>query len=170
MKRMLLCLLAGVLAGTLFAADTKKDETSGTADKKKTEKSESGEHKRPDMQTLTGMAEMLKQTLTLTDEQYKKVKDLAEKGQNELDAKSVELKKFVEPLEAERAKDAPDMAKVKDGMEKRAKMASEIEFLRFKFNVDCKPILTAEQVEKWKEMRKKLEERMKSAREKHKEK
>ncbi|MBI4976341.1 MAG: hypothetical protein HZC28_02605 [Spirochaetes bacterium] len=174
MKRALVCLFSFVFACMfVFAADVKKtnavadipDETKVT-EKKKPAREEGGEQKRPDMQSLTGMAEMLKKTLELTDEQYKKVKELAEKGQKELDVKGAELKKIIEAFDAERAKDTPDLGKVKDAIEKRAKSLGEMEFLRFKFNIDIKPLLKPEQIEKMKEMRKKMEEHMKSARDK----
>lgn len=167
MKRIILLAAAALFAGTYLTAGDKKSDAEVTDKKARSEREEG---KRPDMQTLTGMADMLKQQLELKDDQYKKIKDIAEKAQKELDAKIEDMKKIAESLDVERAKDSPDLGKAKELMEKRAKNMAEGEFIRFKFTVDCKPVLTAEQTAKWNELRKKMEERIKQARDKKKEK
>ncbi|MBN8218619.1 MAG: hypothetical protein J0L75_18410, partial [Spirochaetes bacterium] len=74
------------------------------------------------------------------------------------------MKATLEALEAERAKESPDLAKTKDLMAKRAATMAMGEFIRFKFIIDIKPILTPEQAKKWMDLRKKMEERMKGGR------
>ncbi|MEK6796995.1 MAG: hypothetical protein AABZ39_19640 [Spirochaetota bacterium] len=122
--------------------------------------------KRGDMATLTGQVDMLKQQIALTDEQYKKVKELAEKLQKEIDARTADVKKTMETIDAERAKDAPDFGKLREAFEKRSKIESENMLARFKFPFDAKPLISAEQFAKWKEIMKKMEERMKAGRDK----
>lgn len=113
------------------------------------------------MNSLIGLSEMLKQQGSLKDDQAAKVKALAEAGQKEMDAGMEAMKATLESLEAERAKESPDLTKTKDLMAKRAATMAMGEFIRFKFIIDIKPILTPEQTKKWMELRKKMEERMK---------
>jgi Spy/CpxP family protein refolding chaperone len=150
------------------AARKKLEEAKGEYDKAnekmKAARGDSAEApKRPDMNNLMGLAEMLKQQLALKDDQAAKVKSLAQAGQKELDAGMEAMKATIEALEAERAKESPDLAKTKDLMTRRSAAMAAGEFVRFKFIIDIKPILTPEQAKKWLELRKKMEERMKGA-------
>lgn len=157
MKGMRLWMLAlALIAVPLWAQ--KKGEKAGAPAKE--------EAARVDLSTFSGLVDLYKGQLLLSAEIYQNMKDLADKAQQELDRDVEDLKKALETLEAERPKDDPDMSLVKEMLLKRGKLTANIELLRFRFAFDCKAMLNPEQVQKWKEIRKRIEERARAAREK----
>jgi len=119
---------------------------------------------RPDMSTLAGQTEMFKNMLGLNEEQTKKIQAYAEKGQKEIDTINEKNKSAAESLEAERVKDVPDLKKLRSYMEKTAQAKIDTDLLRLKFSLDCQAVFTPEQLTKYKELKKKMEERMKGGR------
>ncbi|MBN8216637.1 MAG: hypothetical protein J0L75_08330 [Spirochaetes bacterium] len=136
---------------------------------KKTEKNAAApaaEAPRGDTSTFGGMVDFYKGQLLLSPDVYQNMKDLADKTQQEIDRDLEDLKRTLEILDAERPKDDPDMSLMKEMLQKRAKLSANLELLRFRFAFDCKAMLNPEQVQKWKEIRRRLEERNKAQREK----
>lgn len=103
---------------------------------------------------INGNIEFMKKELGLSDDQVKKISNIMIDSFKQIEEKHIALQRTMIDLKEELLKDSPDMAKIKNIIDKKSAVMSEIEFITIKRDLSIKSILTQEQFMKWKVLKK----------------
>lgn len=98
--------------------------------------------------------DMMKKDLGLSDDQVKKIQDLMNANFKEMELKRIGIEKAFLNIREELLKDEPDLTKIKSIIDQKSVLEADMEFNVIKRDLDIKPILTKEQFDKLKNMKK----------------
>jgi Spy/CpxP family protein refolding chaperone len=95
----------------------------------------------------------MKKELGLSDDQAKRISTIMLDSWKQIEEKHIALQRTMIDLREQLLKDQPNLTEIKRIIDRKSAVVAEIEFITIKRDLDIKAVLTPEQFNRWKSLR-----------------